>query len=73
MDIQEIISKSSDKAIQDMINDFKNNKTTNTKMFENLKSTDPEIAELSSDYKLMMKYCNYLVGHALEEYSKESK
>lgn len=77
MDIHKIVSNASDKAMKSMFDEFLENRSTSNeyldKVFQNLKSSDPKMYDKVEDYKLMMKYCNYLVEHALEEYSKHSK
>lgn len=69
MNISNIVSKASDKAIEQVVSEFipKDNKNNDSsKSFEDIKA-------LSDKYKPMIKYCNYLVEFALEEYSKSSK
>ncbi len=65
MNISDIVSLASDKAVEQMVSEF-NSKDNGNNSFEETKL-------LSKDYQLMMKYCNYLVEFALEEYSKQSK
>lgn len=73
MNIQQIVSNASDRVMQKMVNEFTQNTSSQDEHSSNLNNPESEINSLAEDYKLMIKYCNYLVEEALEEYSKQSK
>ncbi len=56
-----------------MVNEFTQHTSSQDEQSSNLNNPESDINSLAEDYKLMIKYCNYLVEEALEEYSKQSK